>query len=143
MQRSSPPSVLLHVWLLALATGSARADDQKVLDGGQFRSEVRTAQGRIASFSFEDRSLTIDTADGPLVLSVDRDTAIFREDRYGSPRDLKPGARVRAAYGDGHLAYWVEVGEGNESTDGGAGGGPPHLKEGDPGVPRDRDATGS
>jgi hypothetical protein len=117
----------------------ARADDSKVMDGGQFRSEVHTVAGRIFSFSFADRALAIDTPDGPLRLTVDRNTAIYREDRSGSPRDLEPGASVKAAYGESGLAYWVEVrretsAPGRGSLDGGLGssgaGGPDGGSEG-------------
>jgi len=118
-----------HPWLASLGLlvlAPARADDSAVKDGGQFKSDVHTVAGRIFSFSFVDRALTIDTPDGPVRLTVDRNTAIYREDRFGSPRDLEPGASVRAAYGEGGLAYWVELREeagtpGARSQDGGVG----------------------
>ena len=132
----SPSSLLTALLLLSPGAGAA---EEAVLDGGQYRSNVHTAAGRISSFSFSDRALSIDTPDGPLTLTVDRNTAIYREDHYGSPRDLTTGARVRASYGDGRLAYWVEVGGGDERPDGGnptdEGGppGPPSPTDGGPG----------
>ncbi|HTT69892.1 MAG TPA: hypothetical protein VMG32_01610 [Anaeromyxobacteraceae bacterium] len=105
---------------LALLLGAARAEEPAAQDGGVFRSDVHTVVGRIASFSWADRVLSIEAPEGPLTLTVDRNTAIFREDRYGSPRDLVAGARVRAAYGEGGLAYWIEVRRSRGEVDEGA-----------------------
>jgi hypothetical protein len=92
--------------LAVLGTGGRRDGGG---DGGESRSGPRTIAGTISGFAWAESRLTVDTPDGPVSLRVDRNTAVFLEDRLGSVRDLTVGTSVRASFAGDHRAVWLEV----------------------------------
>lgn len=103
-----PTTRLLAAAGLVLATlGAALATEG---DAGESRADAqRTVSGTISAVVGPEAKLAIDAADGPVTLRIDRNTAVFLEDRLGSARDLVVGANVRASYGGDGRAAWVEV----------------------------------
>ena len=77
--------------------------------GGATRADLRTVTGRIATVDAPGRKVTIETADGTVVLEFDRNTNVYLDGRLGTVRDLAAGAPVRASFGAERLAYWIEV----------------------------------
>jgi 2-oxoglutarate dehydrogenase E2 component (dihydrolipoamide succinyltransferase) len=69
----------------------------------------RTVTGTLSAVSLPDRSLTLAAAEGPLQLSLDRNTLIFLETRMGTVRDLSAGLTARALVGARGEAYWIEI----------------------------------
>lgn len=97
-------------------------------DTGEHRVAVRTVSGRISAVAWSKHRFTIAVANGPVTLAVDRNTAVFLDDRLGSLGDLVVGMPVRASFGGDERAVWVEVLSPDiSSADGGRqdGGGPP------------------
>jgi hypothetical protein len=96
--------------------------------------EVNRAQHRI----------TIETAGGPVTLSLDRNTLVYGPGGLGTVLDLTPGSPVRAGRNADMMAYWVTVrspaktGEPGsvpgQGTGPGGGAGPP-AGEGGPATP--------
>jgi hypothetical protein len=134
--------------LLTLALAPPAAAEE---DGGSRSADVQTVAGTIAAVAWSDGRFTVTAADGPVTLRVDRNTTVYLESRLGTIRDLVVGLPVRASYGPGQRAAWVEVrakgvmptprGDapdggvpGGESAaagapDGGTPGGPPTLPD--------------
>jgi hypothetical protein len=73
------------------------------------RLRIRTVTGRVAEVSLAPGRLSIDGAEGPIALVLDRNTVVYLEARLGTIRDLAPGQPIRAAAGSQGQAYWVEV----------------------------------
>ena len=93
---------------LALATlAVALADGGS--DGGTPRIDARTISGTISTVTWSDATITVDASDGPVTLRIDRNTAVFLDNRLGSARDLTVGTPVRASFGADKRAVWVEV----------------------------------
>src|SRR3972149_4508218 len=78
--------------------------------GGATRADLRTVTGRIATVDAPGRKVTIETADGTVVLQFDRNTNVYLDGRLGTVRDLAAGAPGRASFGAERRAYWVEIG---------------------------------
>lgn len=57
----------------------------------------------------ETHRITVATSQGPVTLSVDRNTMVYTSAGLGSVADLVPGARLRAGRNAEALAYWVQV----------------------------------
>jgi len=92
---------------LAFAFTAPAADEGG--DGGTRHGDVHTVSGKISAVAWGDRTLTIDAADGPVTLGVDRNTSVFLENRMGSLRDLSVGTPVRASFGGDRRAFWIEL----------------------------------
>jgi hypothetical protein len=74
------------------------------------RPDVRTVAGEIGSVEWSEHRFTLEAADGPLAVHVDRNTLVFLESRLGTVRDLYTGLPVRVGLeGPRNLATWVEV----------------------------------
>lgn len=71
--------------------------------------EVRTVTGTIRAVAPGEHALTLDTSDGPVRLGFDLNTSVFLPERVGTVRALRSGTRVRASFGPGRHAYWIEV----------------------------------
>lgn len=54
-------------------------------------------------------ALALDTPEGTISLTLDRNTTVFLEERVGTLQDLRPGTAVRADLGPGRRASWIEV----------------------------------
>ncbi|OFX24019.1 MAG: hypothetical protein A2V77_08605 [Anaeromyxobacter sp. RBG_16_69_14] len=103
---------------LVLVNACVARGDQA--DAGEHRVAVRTVSGKISAVAWSKHMLTIAVANGPVTLEVDRNTAVFLDDRLGSLGDLVVGMPVRASFGGDQRAVWVEV----RSRGTGAPGGP-------------------
>jgi hypothetical protein len=74
------------------------------------RPDVRTVAGEIGSVEWSEHRFTLEAADGPLAVHVDRNTLVFLESQLGTVRDLYTGLPVRVGLeGAQNLATWVEV----------------------------------
>jgi len=98
--------VATFLLLAALGADSGRDGDG---DGGKARTDVRTVSGTISALAWSEAKLTVDAPDGHVTLKIDRNTAVFLENRLGSTGDLVVGAPVRASFGGDKRAVWVEV----------------------------------
>jgi hypothetical protein len=122
------------VGLLLAALGADGGRDET--DGGSSRGDARTVSGTISAVAWAEARVTIDAPGGLVTLKIDRNTAVFLENRLGSTRDLVVGAPVRASFGGDERAVWVEVrslasasaaGRDGGLPDAGTGLGPPVL----------------
>ena len=74
------------------------------------RPDVRTVAGEIGSVEWNEHRFTLEAADGPIAVHVDRNTLVFLESRLGTVRDIYTGLPVRVGLeGAQNLATWVEV----------------------------------
>jgi hypothetical protein len=74
------------------------------------RADVRTIAGKIAALDAARRELTLAAADGPLRVTLDRNTMVLLESRLGSVRDLAVGVPARVSVsGAENLAAYVEL----------------------------------
>jgi hypothetical protein len=92
----------------------AREKEKRAKDKGAKdplrRPDLRTVSGEISALQWQERRFTVDGADGPVTLRVDRNTLVFLDERIGSVRDLAVGTLVRANIGgNDNLASWIEV----------------------------------
>jgi hypothetical protein len=110
-------SLSIALGLALVNAGVARGNE---VDAGEHRVAVHTVSGRISAVAWSEHKLTIDVANGPVTVEVDRNTAVFLDDRLGSLGDLVVGMPVRVSFGDDERAVWVEV----RSHGAGAPGGP-------------------
>ena len=110
-------SIVLGVVIVNACAARADEDDRH---GGKQRVDVRTVSGKVSAVSWPEHKLTIDVADGPVTLEVDRNTAVFLDDRLGSLSDLVVGVPARASFASDARAAWVEV----RSRGAGSPGGP-------------------
>jgi hypothetical protein len=74
------------------------------------RPNVRTVSGEIGEVAWGEHRFTLEAADGPIAVHVDRNTLVFLESRLGTVRDLHTGMPLRVGLeGPRNLATWVEV----------------------------------
>jgi hypothetical protein len=73
-------------------------------------ADVRTIAGKVAALRWDEGRFTLEAADGPVSIRVDRNTMVLLEARAGTLRDLTVGLPVRASVrGVENLASFVEV----------------------------------
>ncbi len=89
------------------AAPATRADEPDA--GAPQALDLRTISGKIATLAWDQHRFTVEASDGPVTLSVDRNTTVYLDTRLGSIRDLTVGTPVRTAYGKDLVATWVEV----------------------------------
>ena len=65
--------------------------------------------GTVRAVDLQAHRISIDTAKGPVELSVDRNTLVYLPRGLGTVIDVTPGATVRAGRDGQFLAYWVQV----------------------------------
>jgi hypothetical protein len=53
--------------------------------------------------------LTVESASGPVTLSLDRNTMVYTANGLGTVLDLAPGQQIRAGRNADYLAYWVQL----------------------------------
>jgi len=70
---------------------------------------LEEVSGRVAEFDRRNHTLRIDTATGPVTLSLDRNTMVYTASGLGTVLDVTPGAQIRAGRNADSLAYWVQV----------------------------------
>jgi hypothetical protein len=97
----------LAVLGLALADLGAAADPPDA--GPPPADELSTVSGKVTGTAWERHAFTVEAADGPVTLSVDRNTTIFLDTQLGSTRNVTVGTPVRTAYGKDRIAIWIEV----------------------------------
>jgi hypothetical protein len=78
-------------------------------DAPPARPAIRTVAGRITEVALAQARVTLELEDGPLVLSVDRNTMVYRDSRFGTLRDLAAGLPARASVGPSGVAHWIEL----------------------------------
>ncbi len=109
----------LSIALVLVSSCAARGDEHEG-DAGEHRVAAHTVTGKISAIAWSRHKFTIDVANGLVTLEVDRNTAVFLDDRLGSLGDLVVGTPVRASFGSDQRAVWVEA----RSHGAGAPGGP-------------------
>jgi hypothetical protein len=65
--------------------------------------------GTVAEIDRAAHRLRVDTAAGPVTLSLDRNTMVYTGAALGTVLDVSPGARIRAGRNADFRAYWVQV----------------------------------
>jgi hypothetical protein len=74
------------------------------------RDRVKTISGKVAQIDRAKPELVVETPEGPLALSFDRNTTVWLDRHVGTLRDLDVGTPVRAGYDVARKrAQWVEV----------------------------------
>src|SRR5512133_290262 len=70
---------------------------------------LQEVSGKVAEIDRKAHKLRIDTAAGPVTLSLDRNTMVYTSTGLGTVLDVIPGAQIRAGRNADDLAYWVQV----------------------------------
>src|SRR5512138_409010 len=65
--------------------------------------------GKVAAIDRKDHKLTVETASGPVTLSLDRNTMVYTATGLGTVLDLRAGVQVRVGRNADFLAFWVQV----------------------------------
>jgi len=92
---------------LALAAPAAAGDAPDA--GRPSADDLSTVSGKVGQVAWERHEFTLDAADGPVTVSVDRNTTIYLDTKLGSTRDVTVGTPVRTAYSKDKVAIWIEV----------------------------------
>jgi hypothetical protein len=111
-------AIVLLAIATALAAPGARGADEPAGDAlvpeppadEPRTADVRTIAGKIAVLRWNDGRFTLEAADGPVSIRVDRNTMVLLEARTGTLRDLTVGLPVRTSVrGPDNLAAFVEI----------------------------------
>jgi hypothetical protein len=133
------------------ASPSPGAGAQPRKDPVERGTVLEEVSGKVAEIDRRAHRLSVETASGPVTLSLDRNTMVYTATGLGTVLDLSPGVQVRAGRNAEFLAYWVQVrtpaapaastpGQGT----GPAGGGSAPASEGSgPGAPTAPPTTGA
>jgi hypothetical protein len=70
---------------------------------------LEEVSGKVADIDRREHKLRVDTAAGPVTLSLDRNTMVYTSTGLGTVLDVLPGAQIRAGRNADFLAYWVQV----------------------------------
>src|SRR5512138_1245118 len=70
---------------------------------------LEEVSGKVAGIDRREHKLRVDTASGPVTLSLDRNTMVYTSTGLGTVLDVLPGAQIRAGRNADFLAYWVQV----------------------------------
>jgi hypothetical protein len=92
---------------LALAAAGAAEDPPDA--GRPSADDLSTVSGKVTGTDWTRHAFTLEAADGPVTLSVDRNTTIFLDTQLGSTRNVTVGTPVRTAFGRDKVAIWIEV----------------------------------
>jgi len=101
---------------LALALAAALSAEPDAGPAAGPRTELSTISGTIAQVAYAERRFTVATEQGTSTLEFDRNTAVYLPRRMGTLRDLAPGQPVRAGFGAGGRAYWIEIRSGDDAV---------------------------
>jgi hypothetical protein len=90
------------------STSSAQppAARKEPVERGTVLEEV---SGKVAEIDRRAHKLRVDTAAGPVTLSLDRNTMVYTSTGLGTVLDVIPGAQIRVGRNADDLAYWVQV----------------------------------
>ncbi len=83
-----------------------RKDGKEPVERGTVLEEV---SGKVAEIDRRAHKLRVETASGPVTLSLDRNTMVYTGTGLGTVLDVVPGAQIRAGRNADFLAYWVQV----------------------------------
>ena len=70
---------------------------------------LEEVSGKVAEVDRKAHRLRVDTASGPVTLSIDRNTMVYTATGLGTVVDVTPGVQIRAGRNADFLAYWVQV----------------------------------
>ena len=87
------------------ATSPARPT-REAMPRGAVLEEV---SGTLERVDRQTHRITVSTPEGPVTLSIDRNTMVYTAAGLGSVADLMPGSQLRAGRNADALAYWVQV----------------------------------
>ena len=96
---ASPPSP-------AAPSPSPGLPNRQSVERGTVLEEV---SGKVADIDRLTHTLKVETASGPVTLSLDRNTMVYTAIGLGTVLDITPGAHIRAGRNADFLAYWVQV----------------------------------
>jgi hypothetical protein len=65
--------------------------------------------GTVSSVDRALRRVEVATKDGPVVLSYDRDTLVYRPGGATTVLDIAPGMALKAGLDAARVAYWIQV----------------------------------
>ncbi|WP_041448290.1 hypothetical protein [Anaeromyxobacter sp. Fw109-5] len=89
----------------ARPTSPARPTHEPVPRG----AVLEEVSGTLARVDRQTHRITVSTPEGPVTLSIDRNTMVYTAAGLGSVADLMPGSQLRAGRNADALAYWVQV----------------------------------
>ncbi len=95
--------------MLAAALAALTLAAQAQADAAEKVPRPRTVEGTVAEVSLAGGRITLGASEGPLTLSLDRNTLVQLETRLGTVLDLAPGQSVRASVGPRGEAHWIEI----------------------------------
>lgn len=72
-------------------------------------SVLEEVSGAVREVDRKAHRLTVETASGPVSLSLDRNTMVYTASGLGTILDLAPDQQIRAGRNADFLAYWVQV----------------------------------
>jgi hypothetical protein len=70
---------------------------------------LEEVSGTLERVDRQTHRITVSTPEGPVTLSIDRNTMVYTSAGLGSVADLMPGSQLRAGRNADALAYWVQV----------------------------------
>lgn len=95
--------------MLAAALAALTLAAPAQADAAEKAPRPRTVEGTVAEVSLAGGRITLGASEGPLTLSLDRNTLVQLETRLGTVLDLAPGQSVRASVGPRGEAHWIEI----------------------------------
>ena len=93
--------------LAALALGAS--PEAPTAPPADAAARPKTVSGTLSEVVPAQHRVTMAAADGPVTLSLDRNTLVFLETRQGTVQDLAAGLPARASVGPKGEAYWIEL----------------------------------
>jgi hypothetical protein len=70
---------------------------------------LEEVSGTVREVDRKGHRLQVDTASGPVTLSIDRNTMVYTAGGLATVLDVTPGVQIRAGRNADFLAYWVQV----------------------------------
>lgn len=102
----TPPSASPSPSTSSAQPPRAGKDPKEPVQRGTVLEEV---SGKVADIDRRVHKLRVDTASGPVTLSLDRNTMVYTSTGLGTVLDVVPGAQIRAGRNADFLAFWVQV----------------------------------
>jgi hypothetical protein len=95
--------------LVAALLAAAPADAPGASPPSPARPAIRTLAGKITEVALGEGRVVLEAADGPVAVTVDRNTMVYLETRFGTVRDLAVGLPARISVGETGPAHWIEI----------------------------------
>jgi hypothetical protein len=70
---------------------------------------LEEVSGTVRDIDRQAYRIELDTASGPVTISLDRNTMVYTASGLATVLDVRPGTQIRAGRNADFLAYWVQV----------------------------------